>query len=112
MKLKAPIITLLAGLVLAAGLYISDIRVSHQVAGKKAAADIASIVPSKAVPSTGAPPPAPAQSSATATGGAAAGSQQALAKATFAGAVDTGVAGLAIAQNNGKVIAYVCDGRK
>src|SRR5438105_12555048 len=40
MKLKAPIITLLAGLVLAAGLYISDIRLSHEVASKKAAADI------------------------------------------------------------------------
>jgi hypothetical protein len=120
MKLKAPIITLLVGLVLAAGLYVSDINVSRNVAGKKAAADIAAAAPTSSPTPAASPTPAPAPSasagggSASAGGGAAAGSQNgvALAKATFAGAVDTGAAGLAIVQNNGKVLAYVCDGRK
>lgn len=108
MKLKAPIFTLLVGLVLAAGLYVSDLRLSHRVAGKKAATDIAAAAPTTAAP---APSPSPSKSLG---GGAAAGAQNgtALAKATFAGAVDTGIAGLAIVQNNGKVLAYVCDGRK
>ena len=110
MKLKAPIITLLAGLVLAAGLYISDLRLSHQVATKKAAADIAAAAPttvrtSAAAPSTTSAAPAPSVSSDAPL------NQNALAKATFAGAVDTGAAGLAIVQNNGKVLAYVCDGK-
>ena len=119
MKLKGPIITLLAGLVLAAGLYGSDLRLSHRIAGKKAGADIAAAAaPSAVKTSTAAPPPSSAppmpSPSASVNGGAAAGAQNGVARidATFAGAVDTGIAGLAIVQSNGKVLAYVCDGRK
>jgi hypothetical protein len=101
MKFKGLIITLLAGAVVAGGSYAVTTNLSHDVAdagawregGANATAGITQ-VPS-ASPSAAPSPSKPPEG-----------------RNTFAGTTDGGEAGLAIAMNNGKAVAYICDGRK
>jgi hypothetical protein len=102
MKHKGPIITLLAGLVVAGVLYGLNVNVSHDAA-KTAAARNAAInatadIPPSSSPSAAAPP-------------SLAPSKAPEGKNTYAGATEGGQAGLAVAMNGGKAIAYVCDGK-
>lgn len=98
MKYKALIITLLAGAVVAGGAYTVTTNLSHDEAGIGAWRDGA------AKATTGIKPvqsPSPTPSPSTVPEG----------RNTFAGTTDGGQAGLAIAMNNGKAVAYICDGR-
>jgi hypothetical protein len=100
MKYKSLIITLLAGAVLAGGAYTVTTSLSHDVAGTgawrdggaNATAGIRQVTPAS---------PSPSPSPSKAPEG----------RHTFAGTTDGGQAGLALAMNNGKAVAYVCDGR-
>jgi hypothetical protein len=103
MKHKGPIITLLAGVLVAGVLYVLNVNVSHDAsrdaAARNAAANATAVPPptsAAAKPSPSAPP-----SPAKALEG----------KSTYAGETDGGDAGLAIASNGGKAVAYVCDGK-
>lgn len=114
MKFKAPLITLGAGLVVAGVLYTLNVDLSNDVEKNNAAANqatTAAAAPASSQPA--ADPPgsaaAPASSAAVGDGGGNAAQQGTV---TYAGAVDGGAASLAIVVNNGKAIAYVCDGKK
>ncbi|GAA4244280.1 hypothetical protein [Dactylosporangium darangshiense] len=107
MKFKAPIITLGAGLAVAGVLYAMNVDLSNDVARNKtaatpttAAASQAASAASPAAPRTSAPPPGDGTGNAAQQG-----------TVTYAGAVDGGAASLGIVVNNGKAIAYVCDGK-
>jgi hypothetical protein len=106
MKHKGPIITLFAGLLFAGVLFALNVNVNNDAAKDAAARNAAA--------------------NATASGGAQGGSSPAVeatkpqappqspageGKATYAGKVEGGAAGLAIAINNGRAVAYVCDGK-
>ncbi|MGI5246103.1 hypothetical protein [Dactylosporangium sp. CA-139066] len=97
MKFKAPIITLGAGLAVAGVLYAMNVNLSNDVARTPTAA---SSSPGPALSSPAFSSPAPVASSPAAQQGTI----------TYAGAVDGGAASLGIVVNNGKAIAYVCDG--
>jgi hypothetical protein len=106
MKHKGPIITLLAGLVVAGVLYGLNVNVSHDAAKTAAARNAAANATTGITPSTSpsaAAPPSLAPSLAP--------SKPPEGKNTYAGATDGGQAGLALAMNGGKAIAYVCDGK-
>jgi serine/threonine-protein kinase len=113
MKLKGPIITLLAGVVVAGVLYTLNIDLSNDTArnadakAKAAAATSAAGAAGAAAGAANASPSAAAPASSAAAAPAAPHTG----KATYAGAVDGGAASLAIAVSNGKAIAYVCDGK-
>jgi hypothetical protein len=105
MKYKGLIITLLAVAVMAGGAYVLNTSLSHDVAETGAWRDgganaTAGIKPA-GTPSSPVVSPSPADSATAALEG----------RNTFAGATDGGQAGLAIAMNRGKAVAYVCDGR-
>jgi len=115
MKFKGPIVTLAAGLLIAGVLYTLNVDLSDDVAKNKAAAAqkaVSQQSDQRAAATT--KPPAGPPSSAAATpaqvgdGSGNAGQQGTV---TYAGAVDGGAASLAIVVNNGKAIAYVCDGK-
>jgi hypothetical protein len=106
MKFKAPIITLGAGLLVAGVLYTANVKVGNGVARNRAAADQATTATTTAAD---APAPSKAASSAPAAPASSAAAQQGT--ITYAGAVDGGAASLGIVVNNGKAIAYVCDGK-
>lgn len=101
MKLKGPIITLAAGLAVAAALMVININVAAR--RDAAAADAgtgnggaAAAEPSEsAAPQTPAPPP-----------------PEPAPPGTWAGSVTGGSATIAIATKDGEAIAYLCDGRK
>jgi serine/threonine-protein kinase len=98
MKYKALIITLLAGAVLAGGAYTVTTSLSHDVAETGAWRDGAAKATTGIKPVESASPlPSPAKAPEG--------------RNTFAGTTDGGQAGLAIAMNNGKAVAYICDGR-
>jgi hypothetical protein len=107
MKHKGPIITLLAGLLVAGVLFVMNVNVNKDAAKDAAARNAAanatatSAAPAAAPASEATKPQAPPSSAPPAEG-----------KSTYAGVVDGGAAGLAIAINSGRAIAYVCDGRK
>jgi serine/threonine-protein kinase len=107
MKLKAPLITLGAGLVVAGVLYGMNVSVTNEAARDKAATAAAPAAsPSQA--------PAPAATSAqpsTPPPGDGTGNAAQQGTITYAGAVDGGAASLGVVVKNGKAIAYVCDGR-
>ena len=115
MKFKAPLITLGAGLVVAGVLYTLNVDLSNDVEKNKASANQTSTAAAPAAPAStqpaADPPPstAPASSAAAGDGSGNAGQQGTV---TYAGSVDGGAASLAIVVNNGKAIAYVCDGKK
>src|SRR4051812_34334310 len=106
MKLKAPLITLGAGLVVAGVLYGMNVSVTNEATRNKAATP----PPPAASPSS---PPAPAATSAQPSTPPGDGSGNAAQQGTitYAGAVDGGAASLGVVVKNGKAIAYVCDGR-
>src|SRR5690348_10402290 len=109
MKYKGLIITLLAVAVISGGTYVLNTSLSHDGAETGAWRDggtkaTAGIKPAGAPSSPAVSPaasPSPAGSATAALEG----------RNTFAGATDGGEAGLAIAMNRGKAVAYVCDGR-
>jgi hypothetical protein len=110
MKLKGPIITLIAGVAVAGVLYTVNVNLTSNTArnakAKAAANNTAAGAPAAA---TGTAPSTPAPSSAAPAAPAPPSTE--VGKATYAGAVDGGAASLAIAVSNGKAIAYVCDGK-
>jgi hypothetical protein len=105
MKHKGPIITLLAGLLVAGVLFVLNVDLSNDAARNAAARNAAANT--TATTSSAAPTQAPSKP-ATAPSKAPPGD----AKTTYAGTVDGGAAGLAIAISNGKALAYVCDGKR
>ncbi|GAA3281151.1 hypothetical protein Dvina_52830 [Dactylosporangium vinaceum] len=105
MKFKAPLMTLAAGLAVAGVLYGANVNLSRGLPKNNTAATQAP-PPSSAAPAPPTPSTAPSPSPSTGTGNAA---QQGT--ITYAGAVDGGAASLGVVVNNGKAIAYVCDGR-
>ncbi len=112
MKFKAPLVTLGAGLVVAGVLYTLNVDLSNDVARNKAAANqtTTAAAPASRQPAADPPPSsAPASSAPVGDGSGNAGQQGTV---TYAGSVDGGAASLAIVVNNGKAIAYVCDGKK
>jgi hypothetical protein len=98
MKRKGPIITLAAGLLLAAVLLLVDLSVTKKRDAANTAADkpVAAVVKNTPAPTTPAPTP-------TATQPAAVGTQT-----TYAGKAGAGT--IAIAVKDGKAVAYLCDG--
>ena len=109
MKFKGPIITLGAGLVIAGVLYTLNVDLSNDVARNKAAAaqTTTATAPAAAASTKTAEPP-PSSAAVVGDGSGNAGQQGTV---TYAGSVDGGAASLAIVVNNGKAIAYVCDGK-
>lgn len=104
MRRKGPIITLLAGAVLAGGILLVNINSSSndEYAG---AAGAATTSPAPATPTaTATPEPTTAPVVAATT------PAPQLATATWAGHVDGGGASVAIVARKGVAIAYVCDG--
>ncbi|HEX6869631.1 MAG TPA: hypothetical protein VF163_00915 [Micromonosporaceae bacterium] len=95
MKHKGPIITLAAGLVVAAVLMVMNLSVTP--AGDRPGADTADAAAS--APTTTAPTTAATRPPAAA------------AQVTYAGKVDGGAATIAIAVKDGRAVAYLCDGR-
>lgn len=89
MKSKGPLITLLAGVVVAGVLLLLSMNAASKKDTTNTAAD-AKVGAAK----TSAPPTTAAAN----------------VKATYAGKVDGGAATIAISMKNGKAIAYVCDG--
>jgi hypothetical protein len=108
-KRKGPLITLAAGLALAAVLMVMNLSVTRS---KGAVAEAADTVASTAVttaPATTAPA-APAAASAPPPGGAASPEPGPGSQITYAGYVNGDGATVAIALTDGKAIAYLCDG--
>jgi hypothetical protein len=115
MQFKAPLITLGAGLVVAGVLYTLNVDLSNDVEKNNAAANqtataAAPAAPASTQPAADPPPSTAPASSAPAGDGSGNAAQQGT--VTYAGSVDGGAASLAIVVNNGKAIAYVCDGKK
>ncbi|MER7276691.1 hypothetical protein ABT369_19830 [Dactylosporangium sp. NPDC000244] len=106
MNIKAPLITLGAGLAVAGVLYGMNVSVTNNAAP-------AALPPPSAGPSSGPPagPSAGPSSSPSAPPGDGTGNAAKQGTITYAGAVDGGAASLGVVVNNGKAIAYVCDGR-
>jgi hypothetical protein len=104
MKVKGPILTLLAGAMLAAVLFVLSTRaaVTERTAADTATGSTAVV----ATPSTGATPSA----------GPSAGTQPAppaaTRPATYAGSVVGGGASIAISVRGQQAVAYLCDGRR
>ena len=104
MRLKGPIITLLAGLLVAGVLYVLNLNLSNDVTRRtagQASAAATTAPPATAAPAGTATAKAPASTAPPAQGR----------PTTYAGTVDGGAAGLAIVVANGRVLAYVCDGK-
>ncbi|MFF5230990.1 hypothetical protein [Dactylosporangium sp. NPDC000521] len=114
MKFKAPLVTLGAGLVVAGVLYTLNVDLSNDVAKNQAAsAQSAGAGPTTAaVTQPAADPPSSAAPASGAPAGDGSGNAGQQGTVTYAGSVDGGAASLAIVVNNGKAIAYVCDGKK
>ena len=114
MKFKGPIITLVAGAVLAGVIYTLNVDLQSDVARNNAARRIRRRpqrpMPLRLRPLRRPRPPLP-PSSAPAKKGDGSGVAGKLASVTYAGAVDGGAASLGLVVNNGKAIAYVCDGK-
>jgi hypothetical protein len=105
MKHKGPIVTLLAGLLVAGVLFVLNVDLSNDAARNAAARNAAANTTATA--SSAPPTKAPSKESPAPTKAPAADD-----KTTYAGTVDGGAAGLAIAISNGKALAYVCDGKR
>ncbi len=95
MKHKGPILTLAAGVILAAALMVLNLNVTKSDDDGYNASSVASATSSAVAPTTAAP---------TQTLAAAA-------QVTYAGNVTGGGATIAIAVKGGKAVAYVCDGK-
>jgi len=99
MKHPGPLFTLLAGVLLAAG-----IAVANAVTGSPPPVNTAGGAPAPAASSTAAPTSTAATSTTKAP--------EAPARADYAGHVDGGGASVAVSVRDGHAIAYVCDGKK
>jgi len=109
MRHKGPIITLAAGLVLAAILMVLNIMTTRTDQVPAAAADTVDQATSPASPSINISPSVTATTPSVSAGAVqppAVGSQ-----ATFAGTTADGAVSLAIAVKDGKAVAYLCDGK-
>jgi hypothetical protein len=106
MKVKGPIVTLAAGLVFAGTLFGLSVAAKNQRTTDEAAANaVANATATKASsPPAAAPSATPSVAASTAP---PAGAPQ----LAFAGKVEGGAAALAIAVRDGKVIAYLCNGK-
>src|SRR5262245_230263 len=107
MKHKGPIITLLAGLLVAGVLFVLNVDLSNDAARNAAARNASVNVTASAAAAT--PTSAPTSSPPKQ---APSKPPQGDDKSSYAGTVDGGAAGLAIAISNGKALAYVCDGKR
>jgi hypothetical protein len=104
---KGPIITLLAGLILAAGLMVLNLSATNAKPGTNAASDVVGASPAVTTSRPAATTPPAAASTPAAADQPPAGTQ-----ITYAGNVTGGRgATLAIAITDGKAIAYLCDGK-
>jgi serine/threonine-protein kinase len=106
MKHKGPILTLAAGLVLAAVLMVLNLRVTNDQNNAAANADPEAPAATSA-PATSAPADKPADKPADEPADA-----PAAAPATYAGKVTGGAATIAISVKGDKAIAYLCDGNR
>lgn len=98
MKIRGPIITLAAGVVVAAVLLVLDVTTGHSAGRGQTASGTRSTVPPTSTPTTIHPTASPAPA------GPPAG--------TYAGDVNGGSgASIAIAVRDGRAVAYLCDGR-
>jgi hypothetical protein len=110
MKFKAPLITLGAGLAVAGLLYGANVNLSRGLERDNAAADQTKPAAASS-PSPAPAPPTESPKPSTPPPGDGTGLAGQQGTVTYAGAVDGGAASLGIVVNNGKAIAYVCDGR-
>jgi hypothetical protein len=96
---RTPVLTLLAGLAVAAVLLVMSMIAANKPADDKvpAANDLVAAAPATAAPPSPSPSPSPAPAKVN---------------ATWAGVVDGGAATIAIAVKDGVVVAYLCDGKK
>jgi hypothetical protein len=101
MKVKTPLVTLGVGLVVAVAILAVNISINRDVGDDTAAPSPPPTTPADAEATTPAPTPT------VGDGTGPAGQGQTL---TYAGWVDGGAASVAIVVNEGKAIAYVCDG--
>jgi hypothetical protein len=99
MKLKTPLITLVAGLLVAGVLYVVNTGLTRETANADPAA-VASATSTEPSPQA-----EPSPTIGDGSGPAAEGQT-----ITYAGWVDGGGASLAVVVSNGKALAYVCDG--
>ena len=100
MKHPGPLFTLLAGVVLAAGIGIANAATGTTTGSASAA-------------STSAPPPPPTSSPASVAASSSVAKPNPIpARADYAGRVDGGGASVAVSVRDGHAIAYVCDGKK
>src|SRR5262245_19901615 len=105
MKKLAPLISLVAGLLLAAVLMVLNVNATHKRdrannVDAAVAAPATTAAPPKAT--TTPPPPPPTPPPTTRTPGVV----------TYAGSVDGGKASVAIVVRNGVAVAYLCDGSR
>lgn len=113
MKRNTPLLTLLAGTLVAVGLFgASSLAVSSASSTAESAAETppAAVASPSASPAPGAAADAPAAPSPSAASAAAA--PAAKVTAVWAGHTDGGAASIAISAKNGVVVAYVCDGKR
>jgi hypothetical protein len=102
MKIRGPIITLAAGVVVAAALLVLDMTTGQPAGGARTASGTGSIAAATSTPSS-----TPATAQATVSPPPAAPPA-----GTYAGDVNGGSgASIAIAVRNGRAVAYLCDGR-
>ena len=89
-------------------------RPSNDVEKNNAAANqtATAAAPAARPPPTGGGPPPSTAPASSAPAGDGSGNAAQQGTVTYAGSVDGGAASLAIVVNNGKAIAYVCDGKK
>jgi hypothetical protein len=115
MKHHGPLLTLLAGAVLAAGIGgLSARAASKDAAQQRQSSAARPASPTAIAPSASAPGPAttrPGQGAAAGQAGAGQPAQTQLVKREYAGYTRGGAATLAIAVRSDKAIAYLCDGR-
>ncbi len=105
MKFKTPLITLGAGLVVAGVLFALDVSLTRDAGGD----DSEATPVAQASGSTPVTEPAPSPTLVEVPGDGS-GPAAVDGTVTYAGYVDGGGASLAIVVNNGKALAYVCDG--
>lgn len=107
MKRNTPLLTLLAGVLVAAALF----GASSFAAARSAFSDADSAA-AAAVASPSASAPAPSPSAVASPAAAPATSPAAKVTAVWAGHTSEGEASIAISAKNGVVVAYVCDGQR
>lgn len=103
MKLKTPMVTLGVGLVVAAVLFAANTTITRNTGAETPPAEAAAATTPAPDPTEATPTPTPT----VGDGSGPAGVDQTI---TYAGWVDGGGATVAVVVNEGKALAYVCDG--